>query len=266
MSKYLSILGLFVCLAISSCYEPQEGCLDPLAVNYDVSADINANCTYPRLNLAVAHLWQDESFSYDSTYLDNNGNPFQIKFMGFFLRNFELLVNNNFVPVSEKMNRVRLQDGRFYEYPEEIVLVESRNFQSGMDSITVFDPWTAIKANIGLDALSRADSAALPSGHPLNKRNAMSPDTSRVYFDYAISFLTDTSDAESRRWIYGTMADTSTITFFDQRMFEPAMNAELVFNLYYDRLFSGLAVDMPDAEVRELWEANIRGAMELDEP
>lgn len=266
MFKYLSIIGLFIGLVISSCYEPREGCLDPLAVNYDVSADINADCTYPRLNIAVAHLWQDGSFSYDSTYLDNAGNPFQIKFMGFFLRNFELLVDNNFVPVSGKVNHVRLQDGRIYAYPEEIVLVESRNFQSGIDSITVFDPWTAIKANIGLDELSRADSSALPSGHPLNKRNAMSPDTSNLYFDYALSFLPDTSDAESRRWIYGTVADTSTITFFDERMFEPAMNAELIFNLYYDRLFSGFTVDMPDDVVRELWEANIRQAMELDEP
>lgn len=267
MPKVPACLSFMMVLLISACYEPQEGCLDPNAVNYDVEADINANCTYPALSIAFGHNWGDTTFSYDATYLDENGEDYQIRFMGFFLRDFEVKLQENgeYVPISGKVNSVRLQNGMFHNYPEELVFVESRNFQSGMDSVIVFDPWTAIGATLGLEELSMADSSALPGGHPLNKRSAMSPSGDDHYYDYVISILPDTGNVDSQRWIYASLADTMRFEFMDERMFAPAMNADIIFDLYYDKMFEGFSKEMSDADIKEMWEGNIRDAIELRE-
>jgi hypothetical protein len=256
------ILLVFTCI-LPGCYERQEGCLDPDAINYDVSADINANCQYPNVSISVAHNWGDSVFSYDTTYLDLNGEPFQIKFMGFFLRDFEVEVNDSLIPISNKKNEVRLQDGTFIQYPEEIVFVEVRNFDATIDSLTVYDAWSALNVEIGLAELSSVDSASLNNGHPLNERNSMSPSNSTIYYDYVISILPDTSDLDSQRWIYTSLEESIELVFAKQGLFEPARNADLIFDLYYDRIFEDFETGMTDEAIRMMWEENISSAIEL---
>ena len=57
-SKILFFLLHFSFFILSSCYEPQEGCLDIDATNYSISADdpCATCCTYPTLTLAFNHL------------------------------------------------------------------------------------------------------------------------------------------------------------------------------------------------------------------
>jgi hypothetical protein len=76
MAKF--VLLAFCCLVLfCSCYEEREGCLDPAAVNYVVSADINADCNYPRLSFSVSHVWGDSIYSPDSFYYDADSTPYQ---------------------------------------------------------------------------------------------------------------------------------------------------------------------------------------------
>ena len=49
---------LLYLLSLTSCFEPQEGCLDISAVNFDASADKDCDksgcaCIYPKLQVAV---------------------------------------------------------------------------------------------------------------------------------------------------------------------------------------------------------------------
>ncbi len=55
MSRVGGVIALVFFLA--GCYEPKEGCLDPQAVNYDVTADEACAdcCTWPSLRLSVKH-------------------------------------------------------------------------------------------------------------------------------------------------------------------------------------------------------------------
>ena len=48
-------LCLYVVLSLTACFEPQEGCTDIAATNFDASADENCTdcCTYPKLQLLM---------------------------------------------------------------------------------------------------------------------------------------------------------------------------------------------------------------------
>ncbi|MEY3052957.1 MAG: hypothetical protein RLY31_2742 [Bacteroidota bacterium] len=72
------LLAVCLCTVVSACYQPAEGCLDPLAANYDVSADDDCGstcCNYPSLKLSFQHRLalpggaeDGTTFRYDSLY------------------------------------------------------------------------------------------------------------------------------------------------------------------------------------------------------
>lgn len=94
--KYLPTMSLL--LLAGACYEPIEGCLDVDAVNYDVAADRNdaALCNYPELRLAFQHLYAKGDTAYrlgllDSVYYDQQGQPFRINTVRYYLSNIHLV-------------------------------------------------------------------------------------------------------------------------------------------------------------------------------
>lgn len=58
---------------MSSCYEPQDGCLDPLSVNYDVAADRDCKdcCRYPKVRFAFRYLYNGSTFRFTDTITNN---------------------------------------------------------------------------------------------------------------------------------------------------------------------------------------------------
>jgi len=95
-------LPTIFCLLISlsllpACYEPQSGCLDNEALNYDLDADNPCSdcCEYPSLVLDVQHRFITDSTTAgiipgSSVHLDDFGNPFRIKQFRCFISNIHL--------------------------------------------------------------------------------------------------------------------------------------------------------------------------------
>lgn len=107
----LSIMALL--LFAQACYEPQAGCLDVDAVNYDFSADEDdpAECVYPELRLQFNHVYSypDTTVNLrlqDTFYLDEAGNPFR-------LNRFEFLLSDI---------RLQLADGSTLDVDDEIAI------------------------------------------------------------------------------------------------------------------------------------------------
>lgn len=76
MGKWVAIwLMSFMLL---SCYESQDGCLDTLAKNYDVTADNECDdcCKYGNLNLAIAHEYNGVGFNLGDTLANDIGERF----------------------------------------------------------------------------------------------------------------------------------------------------------------------------------------------
>jgi hypothetical protein len=107
-----------------ACYEPQSGCLDVNAVNYDFSADENdaAECIYPELRLRFDHVYSyaDTTVSLrprDTFYLDEAGNPFRLNRFEFLLSDVRLeLADGSTVEVEDEITIfLEMDDGRVVE-------------------------------------------------------------------------------------------------------------------------------------------------------
>lgn len=86
--KTKAIYSAFLFLvALTSCYTPQEGCMDASAVNYDVKADINCCCQYPALKLNFTYRYDTLNFSQSTIYHDVAERPYKVE-------NFQLNFHN----------------------------------------------------------------------------------------------------------------------------------------------------------------------------
>jgi len=94
--------GCLLLLICQSCYQSQEGCLDVLATNFDVTADIDCClednvccCTYPTLNLAIDHkLTADTSLNFalgSPLTVDDSSHFFIVDDIKFYLTNLHLV-------------------------------------------------------------------------------------------------------------------------------------------------------------------------------
>ncbi|MCB0568338.1 MAG: hypothetical protein KDC66_01170 [Phaeodactylibacter sp.] len=98
LAKWAAFCCALSLVALQGCYEPQEGCLDVEAVNYDLQADKNnsSECVYPELRLVLQHVYSNGDTTYrlglaDSIYYDSQGHPFRINAIRFFLSNCHLI-------------------------------------------------------------------------------------------------------------------------------------------------------------------------------
>ena len=69
------ILCGMITLLFCGCYESEEGCLDPLAKNYDVSADEAGPCNYPDLTMELNQVYDTLIFvpgrAFEATGVDS---------------------------------------------------------------------------------------------------------------------------------------------------------------------------------------------------
>ena len=73
-------LFLFVgLLFIASCYQSVEGCLDPTASNFKVSADKDCCCEYPNLTFKSTWMYDTTSFNANNVLENELGQLFSIK-------------------------------------------------------------------------------------------------------------------------------------------------------------------------------------------
>ena len=80
-----------VCI-FTSCYESQEGCLDSLASNYEISADRDCEncCQYPRVILRFRYLYNDNVYRFSDTIINNISTRVRLLDQNIFLSNISL--------------------------------------------------------------------------------------------------------------------------------------------------------------------------------
>ena len=90
MIKARWILLLMV-LSLVGCYDETEGCLDPAAINFDVSADKDCCCEYPKLKLTVGYKENDSTSFQKMHYFEDLGDDvYKIESFAFFLSHLEV--------------------------------------------------------------------------------------------------------------------------------------------------------------------------------
>ncbi len=94
---------LALALTLVSCFEPQDGCLDIEATNFDASADKDCCCEYPLLVIEALHRYGSDTVQYlpDSLYVNDAGQIFRIKSVAFYLSEIQLFQNGGLLTVSD---------------------------------------------------------------------------------------------------------------------------------------------------------------------
>ena len=92
-TSIISLLFLFCYFLPTSCFEPEEGCLDIEANNFQLAADrdcskdapSNCFCTYPSVSLRVVHVFDKLDFRTDTVYRINSGEIIKIRDIQFYI-------------------------------------------------------------------------------------------------------------------------------------------------------------------------------------
>jgi len=101
MSDYLLI---FICstLLFSSCFEPEEGCLDIEANNFELSADRDCSkdaqtscfCTYPNVSIQIEQVFDKASFIANQAYRISSGEIIRISDIQFYISDIQLILSD----------------------------------------------------------------------------------------------------------------------------------------------------------------------------
>lgn len=160
----------FLLLTITSCYEATSGCKDVLATSYDVAADDPCDddcCDYPELKLTISHRFGENTFSYDSLYINNLGQFYSFKYIHLYLSNAVLIDTfGNSLPISDFISIT--DDGN-----EETIIDDNISFTPGSFRFE-FGTWIGsgvikqLNFDIGLRSEITKSTVANESSHLIN--------------------------------------------------------------------------------------------------
>jgi hypothetical protein len=174
----------FICSAVSvlllsACYGPKGGCLDPNAVNFDVSADKDSNCIYPSLILSIAHLYDTNGLKIDSLYTNQLGQKYRFKEVSFYLSNFKIVSGLQEYTTQDTFHAYKrispsANDSTFISPLSDIGLVRRSVVSLNLGTFREIGNFDGLKFDFGLNAELRT---ILPGsvrlGSPLRPQNEM---------------------------------------------------------------------------------------------
>lgn len=179
--KY-SLIALWLCLLWlpTACYEPQEGCLDAAATNFDLDADESCDgcCVYPTLKVSFTHRWltPDEAQPLrlsPSWYTDGLGQPFRIKSIRYYWSDLALITADGLERRPTDSIEMRIVntpgDTSLYLLPDNFVLADAASStRRELGTFPYVTSFTQLNAYFGvIDPANQAVPTSLPQRHPL---------------------------------------------------------------------------------------------------
>jgi len=168
------VLGLLaIMFFLQSCFEPQEGCLDVGATNFDPTADNPCEdcCTYPILTLSLSHRFGENSFNFNTFYAvdPDSTDFFTIQQMRFYLTNFHFENATTSVGV-EDILQIETTTGTDLEVEDNFTLVTRDDFNFELGDFRSTGTFDTLRFYVGLEA---DVNQALPSSTNLSSDHAL---------------------------------------------------------------------------------------------
>ena len=260
-----NLIILFLILSLSACYEEREGCLDIEATNYDFSADVNVtdDCQYPSLRLVINHRYSintDSTVAFrlqDSVYLDQNGNPFTVDDLRFYISNLQLVKSDGTIfGVEEDLTIYTTETGDTLQQDiEDNFAIASPAFSQTYTIGTLRESFTlsTIKFTVGVESpANEADAGLMPSSHPLSLQDSslyFSADSGYV-FNY-ISLFRDTTATDTIPEIIriGTSSNLAFFAFDTQSIKNNGVDFTITLQVDYKKWFETINVTSDSNEM-----------------
>ncbi len=280
-SGWFLVLGLLA-LTFSGCYEPQEGCLDLDAVNYDFSADNNApdDCQYPELRIQFRHRYSTADTIYtfrlnDSVYLDESGNPFTVERFQFFISETVLETQSGAPLTVEDELEIFLENpgGNLVleTVADNFALASAGNSSTiSLGTLRASGNLSAVSFFVGVNGQANfAIADSIPPAHPLGLTDSLlyfNRDSGYVFQLIQLYRDTTVADTIPETLRIGTFANLQQVEFpvMDEKV--PGFHLKLVVDIDYRKWLSGINVqeDSPE-ELQATIVGNTAEAFSLSE-
>ncbi len=259
------LLGSLLLVLLPGCFEPEEGCLDVEALNYDIDADSECDgcCVAPTMTLGVRHrfvvddvvnrVFPHSSVFDPSTHLDDFGQAFQFKEIRYFLSNLRLSrVNGTHLGALDSL-LIALDDGRVTStavVENNFALVES-SILSDYDIGRIRGNGSFTSLDFIFGVAEPADEALigeLPDDHPLNDSTMyISTKEGLLFLDMEIYTDTIASQRDSLRVQLDNTDLLSALSLPVDFMLNPGFNVEIVLQADYASMLQGVNVRSDNA-------------------
>ena len=144
------LLSSFCILALlimtEACIEKTEGCLDPNALNLDVTADVNANCSYPFLKFSFVQKWDEQVFRLNSRYALSTGDTLVVTALRSYISDVSLGGSQDLV-VFDSIRRTDLDFIR-----DDLAIFNPSSLLIEMGHVNKFATYDSVSFSLGYDA------------------------------------------------------------------------------------------------------------------
>jgi hypothetical protein len=172
------MLRLFFCvslfLAFVSCARV-EGCMDPIAKNFDPEADKNCCCQYYQLRFDIDH--SIDTFGTDfnllNFYSDAAAAAYQIKSSALLISDISLVkADGTAFYISDSILTTQ-QNGGSSWLRDDFIYLKPGTFISNIGAFIHYGDYSKVRFLVGLSGVAaQSDGAVLNTSHPLSSSNA----------------------------------------------------------------------------------------------
>lgn len=211
MKLHFIIFLVLIIFTSFSCFEKEAGCLDAEAVNFDVTADDDCCCEYPKLVLKMSHVYDDQTLILGSDLVNDINSPFEIISFQYYLSGFSYVdESNNTFSTTDRISLPQISSDDNVTTTDDFVLISRSFIRDSIGFFTDFGDYEKLEFEIGVKEIAQnTDPDGVDADHPLATQADSMWFENEGYVATKITLKPDTID----------MTDTFTITIFDNQLF-----------------------------------------------
>ncbi|MDH3651152.1 MAG: hypothetical protein OEQ53_15815, partial [Saprospiraceae bacterium] len=186
-------------ILLIGCYEKKEGCLDALASNFDVTADLDCCCSYPQLILDVKHVYDSVNLNLGDVYTNQHLQVFRLLSFAFYVSDVQLRKADKWTSVS---NQVEFSDnsGQLHSESDDVTIISRQTFRFNIGTFIESGSYEQIRFTVGLvPPESNVNPITIDDEHALSSANNELWNNESGHCAYRFE-LVDTTTSDTLLW------------------------------------------------------------------
>jgi len=248
-------------LILAACSEPEEGCLDIEATNFNAAADKSCCCEYPELQIELLPRFDTLVWKPDTAYEYTPGKWFRLKQIIYYLSDFQLVQNGQAIRVSDTLTMNTwgaANDTAQTIFTNDFLLIRRSAVSYTPGTFRPSGTFESIRFRIGIpDSAQQVIPGLAPAGHPLQLQSEglwRGRDTGFVALQLVLT--RDTASTTLPDTLVFSRPDFTNLALEKTGVFqhESGYNFKLVLTADYKALFEG--VDLSGGDILT-WKSQI---------
>ncbi len=179
-------------LGLGSCYEQREGCLDALASNFEIDADVNCCCEYPALTFTLKHLYDTINFDLNRVYYNQRGQGFTPLQIDFYFSDVMVAQGSDWITVDEMIDIN--QGSMIVPQPDDVTHLSRSGFEFPVGDFLAAGDFHAVRFSVGLNPpeIEAQSTMFEEDSHPLDTTGNSLWNDDLGYLQYHLQMVADT--------------------------------------------------------------------------